>query len=93
MHIPNDNNRIPHIGYVLLVSCFVVFLTITSNYIRFNKKQSEYIQSHPWIINLAVFFTAFTSMELTDPTTEHITMKVLVSLIITLLFRIVTHEN
>lgn len=79
--------------YMLIVSCFVVFLTITSNYIRFNKKQSEYIQTHPWVINIAVFFTAFTSMELTNPTMDHITFKIILSLVITLIFRIITSES
>lgn len=81
------------IWYAFIVSCFVVFLTIVSNYVRFSKKQSKYIENNPWVTDIAVFFAAFMTMELHDPTTHHLGLKIISSLMITLIYKLATYED
>jgi len=72
------------IGFVLVM----VFVSMIAPYVKFNRKQSKYINENKWVRSLAVFCVAYFAMEVASPTTSYIN-KLLVSGAILAVFEIV----
>jgi hypothetical protein len=77
-------------GRAVFMAAFVVFLTIASNYVRFNEEQSEYIRTHKWVTDVGVVFIGFTSLELVNPAPHSVAINLGIALIILAIYKVVT---